>query len=84
VAIAKGESDALWLCAASEDRYLMNLGRPQRFATQYRSDRPGEAMHLYEVGEGVTDELRAEFRAPSLEKAREREELINSLYSHKP
>ena len=83
VAIAKGELDALWLCAASEDRFLMNLQRPQRFATQYRSDKPGEPMHLYEVGEDVTDDLRAAFHAPTLAKAREREELINSLYKPK-
>jgi hypothetical protein len=83
VAVAKGEQDALWLCAASEDRFLMNIARPQRFATQYRSDKPGEPMHLYQVGEGVTDELRAAFRTPSLKQAREREELINSLSGHK-
>jgi hypothetical protein len=58
----------------------MNIARPQRFATQYRSDKAGEPMHLYQVGEGVTDELRAAFHAPALQQAREREQLINSLY----
>jgi hypothetical protein len=82
-AIARGEQDALWLCAASEDRFLMNIDRPQRFATQYRSTVPGEPMRLYQVGEGVSDELRKAFHAPTLEEARKREELINSLYKKK-
>jgi hypothetical protein len=77
VAIDKGDHEAIWLAAASEDRFLMNIGRPQRFATQYKSDAPGEPMHLYNVGEGVTDALRAAFHAPSLERAKEREALMN-------
>jgi len=83
VAVSKGDLDALWLCAASEDRFLMNIARPQRFATQYRSDKPGEPMHIYQVGEGVTDALRTAFHAPTLAQAQEREALINSLYPQK-
>jgi hypothetical protein len=36
VAISKGDERAKWLAAASEDRFLMGIGRPQRFATQFR------------------------------------------------
>ncbi len=82
VAIDKGDHEAIWLAAASEDRFLMNIGQPQRFATQYKSDSPGEPMHLYMVGEGVTDALRADFHAPSLERAKQREALMN-LHSKK-
>jgi len=81
VAISKGELDALWLCAASEDRFLMNLDRPQRFATQYRSGGPDEPMSLYEVGDGVTDGLREAFRCPSLERARENEAKLRARFS---
>jgi len=84
VAISRGELDALWLCAASEDRFLMNVGKPQRFATQYRSQESGGRLQLYEVGEGVNDALRAAFHAPSLEEARKQEELINTLNPQKP
>jgi hypothetical protein len=84
VAIAQGELDALWLCAASEDRFLMKIGRPQRFATQYRADAGGGPLRLYTVGEGVTDGLRAEFQAPTLEEARRREDLMNSLHGSNP
>src|SRR5262245_25348270 len=40
VAITKGKNDkdTRWLAASGEDRFLMNIGRPQRFATQFRSE----------------------------------------------
>jgi len=77
VAMSKGEERAKWLAAASEDRFLMNIGRPQRFATQYRSDGPNAPLRLYQVGEGVTDELRRELKVPSLAQAKEREAKLN-------
>ena len=69
-ALAKGDQDARWLAAATEDRYLMNVGRPQRFGTQYRSDGPDRPVRLYEIGPGVTDALRREMGVPSLAEAR--------------
>lgn len=59
VAISKGKNDVdtLSLAAASEDRFLMNIGRPQRFGTQLRSEGSGP-IELYPVDPGVTDELR--------------------------
>ncbi|HAF12502.1 MAG TPA: hypothetical protein DCK93_18355 [Blastocatellia bacterium] len=59
VAISKGKNDrdTLSLAAASEDRFLMNIGRPQRFGTQLRSEGNGPIM-LYPVDGGVSDELR--------------------------
>src|SRR5207247_9723638 len=41
-AVAQGQKDARWLAAASEDRFLMKIGRMQRFGTQYEpADEPG-------------------------------------------
>src|SRR6267142_913008 len=59
VVISKGKNDpgTLYLAAASEDRFLTNIGRPQRFGTQSHSLNNGPIM-LYPVDEGVTDELR--------------------------
>ena len=59
VAISMGKNDreTLSMAAASEDRFLMNIGRPQRFGTQLRSVENGPIM-LYPVDGGVTDELR--------------------------
>jgi len=73
VAIGKGEENAKWLAAASEDRFLMSIERPQRFGTQSRADGPGASMRLYQVGEGVTDELRSELNVPPLAPAKAKE-----------
>jgi hypothetical protein len=37
VAVAKGDRTSLWISAASLDRYLQSIGRPQIFGTQYSS-----------------------------------------------
>ena len=79
VAIGKGEERAKWLAAATEDRFLMDIGRPQRFGTQYRPEPPGSdgPIRLYKVDDGVTDGLRREFKAPSLADARAKEAMFN-------
>jgi hypothetical protein len=85
VALAKGQRDARWLAAASEDRYLMSVGRPQRFGTQYRAARPDQPVRLHEVEPGVTDALRREMGVPSLAQARQREALMEEqLKGKKP
>jgi hypothetical protein len=78
VAIGKGEERAKWLAAASEDRFLMNIGRPQRFGTQFRSKGPNTPWELYQVDAGVTDELRNAMDVPPLAKAKEREAAMNA------
>lgn len=77
VAIMKGESQARWLAAASEDRFLMNIGRPQRFGTQYRSDPANAPIKLYTVDPTVTDELRRALNVPTLAQAKAREAELN-------
>ncbi len=59
VALVKGKNDqdTRSLAAASEDRFLMKIGRPQRFGTQLHSI-DGGPIQLYPVDPGVTDELR--------------------------
>jgi len=69
VSMIKGDSRARWLAAATEDRFLISLGRPQRFGTQYRIDDYG-GWQLYEVDPDVTDGLRRELNVPSLSEAR--------------
>ncbi len=72
-AISKGDTRGKWLAAASEDRFLMTIDRPQRFATQFRCDGPNCEFHLYKMDEGVTDELRRVLDVPSLAEAKARE-----------
>ena len=78
VAISKGKNDkdARLLAAASEDRFLMNIGRPQRFGTQFRSEGSGPFL-LYAVGPGVTDEMRREMGVPSFAEAKAHEAELN-------
>ena len=73
VAIGKGEERAKWLAAATEDRFLVTIGRPQRFGTQYRSGGQNRPLKLDPVDETMTDLLRKQFNAPSLAEARARE-----------
>jgi hypothetical protein len=78
VAILKGRNDkeTAWLAASAEDRYLMNIGRPQRFGTQFRSENNGP-VRLYAVDESVTDELRRLMGVHSLAEARAHEAELN-------
>jgi hypothetical protein len=69
VAIKKG-AGVESLAAASEDRFLMSIGRPQRFGTQYRSDGPNAPFRLYKMDSGVTDTLRRMMNVPSLAEAK--------------
>jgi hypothetical protein len=57
ISMGKNDKETLSLAAASEDRYLMNIGRAQRFGTQLRSEGTGP-IELYRVDPGVTDGLR--------------------------
>jgi hypothetical protein len=77
VAIAKGFDRAKWLAAASEDRFLQNIGRSQRFGTQYTASGPNAPYRLAPVEDGVTDVLRREFNAPTLVEAKAREAEMN-------
>jgi len=69
-AVAQGHKDARWLVAASEDRFLMKIGRKQRFGTQYEpGDEPGR-FRLAPTEPHVTDALREALGIPSLAEAK--------------
>lgn len=72
-ALAQGEKGAKWLVAATEDRFLMAIGRQQRFGTQYEAaEEPGK-FRLAPTAPQVTDELRAAVGAPPLSEAKAKE-----------
>lgn len=73
VAISKGETRAKWLAAASLDRFLVSIGRPQRFGTQFSSNHPSRPPRLRPVDPSVPDQLRRELNVPTLAQARARE-----------
>lgn len=78
VALALGDKRAAWLAAASEDRFLMNISRPQRFGTQFRPEGPQREMKLYRTDGAVSDSLRARLSVPTLAEAKAREAQMNS------
>ena len=67
---------ARWLAAAAQDRYLMNLGKPQLYGTQFKKDQNGP-WYLWQVDPAVTDEERVKWDVPPLARARARVEALN-------
>jgi ketosteroid isomerase-like protein len=73
IAIGKGEQRAKWLAAASLDRFLGAIGRPQRFGTQFVSKRSFHPPRLAPVDPNVPDQLRRELNVPTLAEAKVKE-----------
>lgn len=73
VSAAKGESGAAWLSAATLDRYLQSIGRPQIYGTQFRvKSKDSYTQEPYERGI-VSDALRHQLGVPSM--ARQEDQL---------
>ena len=71
-ALALGEPRARSLAAASLDRFLLRVGRPQRFGTQSRFEAGPQRFVLDSVDAGVTDVVRAALNVRPLEELRAR------------
>ncbi len=78
IAVDLGHEPARWLAAASEDRFLMRIGRPQRFGTQFRVDGPDGRWCLSDVDPGVTDAMRVALGVPPLSEAQARAARMNA------
>lgn len=68
-------SNARWLAAATQDRWLMNQGKPQLYGTQFK--KVDGRWILWEVDPSITDEERARWEVPPLAEARKRAEAMN-------
>jgi quercetin dioxygenase-like cupin family protein len=69
-AIGKGEDRAKWLAAASEDRFLQSIQRPQRFGTQFSVEASSGVWRVKPpVAPAVTDGLRRALNVPALKEA---------------
>lgn len=68
-ALELGDESAKWLYVATLDRYLISIGKPQKYGTQFKLNDKGE----WELGEpidpSVTDEERAKYNVPPLYQA---------------
>jgi hypothetical protein len=81
IAISKGEGKAKWLAAASIDRFLVSIGRPQRFGTQFQSKKSFRPPMLVVVDPSVPDSLRKELDVPTLEEAKKKEAEMVSWFN---
>jgi hypothetical protein len=68
---------AKWLAAASKDRELVTLGKPQLYGTQFRSVERGP-WFLYPVDPSITDEERARWNVPPLAESERRAAEMNA------
>jgi hypothetical protein len=68
-ALILGEKGGKWLVAATEDRFLMAIGRKQRFGTQYEAAGGPGKFRLAPTDSRVTDALREALGAPTLAEA---------------
>jgi hypothetical protein len=66
LAASKGNTPALFLSAASLDRFLRAIGRPQVFGTQY--SRKGNMATMEPFDRSMSDALRTAFGVPSLKE----------------
>ena len=66
LAASKGNTQALFLSAASLDRFLRAIGRPQVFGTQYT--RQGNMATMEPFDRSMSDALRTAFGVPSLKE----------------
>ena len=66
LAASKGNKQALFLSAASLDRFLRAIGRPQVFGTQYT--RQGNMATMEPFDRSMSDALRTAFGVPSLKE----------------
>ena len=67
VALKKGRPDAIWIAAATLDRYLQNIGKPQIYGTQFQTPNgPGRTTQEPYDRATVSDALRDELDVPAL------------------
>ncbi len=78
VAISQGVEQAKWLAAASEDRFLQNIGRLQRFGTQYRKDSADSPWSPGEISPEVEDSLCRALNVPPRFQAQAQADEMNA------
>lgn len=80
IAAARGRADATWIAAATLDRYLQNIGRPQIYGTQYHT-RPGEPATQEPYDRAlVSDALREALGVPAQAAQETRRAELDSEY----
>jgi hypothetical protein len=66
-AVKRGDASARDLLAHSEDKYLLSIGKPQKYGTQFFRDTKTGEFKNYPINSETTDEEREKMGLPSLE-----------------
>ncbi|MBU1378400.1 MAG: hypothetical protein KKE02_06050 [Alphaproteobacteria bacterium] len=77
IAVAKGRKESLWIASATLDRYLVQVGKPQVYGTQFSGSKVtgGWTQEPYNR-DLISDSIRVELGVPSLaEQARQMADL---------
>ncbi|HET9180393.1 MAG TPA: hypothetical protein VFQ24_18705 [Terriglobia bacterium] len=65
VAVARGDGNAIWIAAATLDRYLQSINQPQIYGTQYKFKRGGQMTQDPYDRSLISDALRRDLGVPS-------------------
>lgn len=68
-AMEMGDDRAKWLYAATLDRWLLSIGRAQKFGTQFERNESGDWELAQPIDDSVTDEERARYNVPPFSEA---------------
>lgn len=74
ISVSKGQSRAVWISAATLDRYLQSVHQPQIFGTQYKFANEGPSTQEPYDRSLITDALRAYMGVPD-QKSQEKQRL---------
>lgn len=66
IAVRKGYSDAIWLAAATLDRYLQMIHQPQIYGTQFTTPKQGPTTQVPYDRTLISDALRRQLDVPAL------------------
>lgn len=78
VAVARGRADASWIAAATLDRYLQEIGRPQIFGTQFQTQPGGGATQEPYNADLVPDAIRNALGVPGRAAQEERRRALEA------
>jgi hypothetical protein len=85
--IKLGREKSAWLAAASLDRYLMKIGQPQIFGSQFNNPQPADLSKFTNEPYNqklVSDSLRKIFYQPPLEETNNRLQLLKNNHPLPP
>jgi hypothetical protein len=82
IAVARGKEDATWIAAATLDRYLMSIGRPQIFGTQFKRSNGDASQEPYDRA-ALSDAMRKAMGVPPQAEQEDRRKQLDAQWKQK-